>query len=185
MSVVVLQGSARAGGNTEELVELVLQDIPHTHVILRDHEIQPIVDQRHAEGGFQTVEDDYDALIQQVLEHDILIFATPVYWYGISGTLKTFVDRWSQSLRSQEYDFKSLISGKKAYVVVVGGDDPRIKALPLLQQLKYTFDFVGLSFEGYVIGKASKPGDIASDERALHDAKGLNAQLKAVLAVKS
>ncbi|MNO40546.1 putative NAD(P)H-dependent FMN-containing oxidoreductase YwqN [compost metagenome] len=178
MSIVVLHGSTRDEGNTEELTELVLKGIPHHNILLRDKHILPIHDLRHAEGGFHPVEDDYDELIQEVLEHDVLIFATPVYWYGMSGILKNFVDRWSQSLRDERYDFKGLIAKKKAYAVVVGGDQPRIKALPLIQQFKYTFEFVNLPFEGYIIGQASKPGDLVNDTRAIKEAEWLNAELK-------
>lgn len=178
MSIVVLHGSTRDGGNTEQLAELVLKGIPHENILLRDKNILPIHDLRHDEGGFCPVEDDYDEVIQKVLEHDVLIFATPVYWYGMTGILKNFIDRWSQSLRDERYDFKGLIAQKKAYVIAVGGDQPRIKALPLIQQFKYTFDFVNLPFQGYIIGKASKPGDIVNDTRAAQEAQWLNQVLR-------
>ncbi|GGH37525.1 flavodoxin family protein [Paenibacillus segetis] len=179
MSIAVLHGSTRDGGNTEGLAQLVLDGIPHTEIKLRDKKILPIHDQRHDEGGFDAVDDDYDEIIREVLKHDVLVFTSPVYWYGISGTLKNFIDRWSQSLRDSSYDFKGTIAQKKAYVIVVGGDNPRIKALPLILQLKHTFDFVGLGFEGYIIGKASKPGDIVNDSRAAVEAAWLNDELKA------
>lgn len=178
MSIAVLLGSTRAGGNTEQLVDLVLDGVDHSKYVLSESNIHTIIDQRHDPEGFQPVEDDYDELIQEVLGHDVLVFATPVYWYGVSSPLKTFIDRWSQSLRSTKYNFKELISQKKAYIVVVGGDDPHIKALPLIQQLKYTFDFVNLPLEGYIIGKGGKPGDIHQDDRAVQHAKWLNGRFK-------
>lgn len=92
--------------------------------------------------------------------------------------MKNFIDRWSQSLRDVRFNFKERMASKTAYAVVVGGDNPRIKALPLIQQLQYTFDFVGLPFAGYVIGKASRPGEIFRDTRAIRDAAALNAELR-------
>ncbi|GAA0134832.1 flavodoxin family protein [Paenibacillus sp. YSY-4.3] len=178
MRIAVLHGSTREEGNTEALTEVVLEGLDRTDIYLREKTILPIHDQRHEEGGFDPVDDDYDDIIHEVLEHDILVFATPVYWYGPSGILKSFIDRWSQSLRDTRYDFKETMSRKKAYVIVVGGDNPRIKALPLIQQLKYTFDFVGMPLEGYVIGKASRPGDISGDSRALAEAQWLNGELR-------
>lgn len=178
MSIVVLHGSTRKGGNTEALTEMVMEGLDRTDILLREKTILPIHDQRHDEGGFDPVDDDYDAVIREVLRHDILVFTTPVYWYGISGILKNFIDRWSQSLRDSRYDFKAAMASKRAYVIVVGGDHPRIKALPLIQQLKYTFDYVGMPLEGYLIGKASRPGDITGDSRALSEAEWLNRVLK-------
>lgn len=179
MRIAVLQGSTRSGGNTEQLTNKVLEGIPYTNIVLRAKQIKPIHDQRHTEGGFDPVDDDYEEVIREALEHDVLVFASPVYWYGVSCILKNFIDRWSQSLRDPRYDFKAALAGKTAYAVVVGGDNPRIKALPVIQQLQYTFDFVGMPFVGYIIGQGSKPGDILNDQRALRDAEALNAELRA------
>lgn len=178
MSIAVIYGSSREDGNTEALAEVTLEGVPHEKIILREKNIFPIHDQRHTEGGFDPVNDDYDAVISEVLKHDTLVFVTPVYWYTVSGLLKNFIDRWSQSLRDPRYDFKALLSQKKAYILVAGGDDPRVKALPLIQQLKYTFQFVGMELAGYVIGKASKPGDMKYDSKAIMEAKWLNQQFK-------
>lgn len=178
MSIVVLHGSSRKGGNTETLTSVAMEGLDRTDIFLRDKKILPIHDQRHDEGGFDPVDDDYDGIISEVLQHDILVFTTPVYWYGASGILKNFIDRWSQSLRDSRYDFKAAMASKKAYVIVVGGDNPRIKALPLIQQLKYTFDFMGMPLEGYLVGQARRPGDITSDFRALTEAQWLNRMLK-------
>lgn len=177
MSILVLQGSSRADGNTEQLTRLALEGLPHKQILLRELSILPIRDQRHERGGFDPVDDDYESVIREVLRHDKIIFATPVYWYTMTGVMKNFIDRWSQSLRSADYDFKASMAQKKAYVIAVGGDDPRMKAVPLIQQLKYCFEFVGMSFESYVIGKASRPGDILQDTRALSDAMLLNREL--------
>lgn len=92
--------------------------------------------------------------------------------------MKNFIDRWSQSLRDVRFNFKERMEAKTAYAIVVGGDNPRIKALPLIQQMQYTFDFVGLTFAGYVIGKGSKPGEVLKDIRAVRDAEALNAELR-------
>ncbi|GIP52788.1 flavodoxin family protein [Paenibacillus vini] len=178
MSILVLQGSTRDEGNTEQLSRLVLEGVQHKEILLRDKQILPIHDQRHTEGGFDPVDDDYDDVIREVLQHDTLVFATPVYWYTVSGIMKNFIDRWSQSLRDSRFDFKAEMAQKKAYVLVVGGDNPRIKAMPLIQQLKYTFDYVGMPLEGHIIAKASKPGDIWNDKRAIQEAKWLNAELQ-------
>jgi multimeric flavodoxin WrbA len=162
-------------------MHIALAGLPYKEIALRDYRILPIVDQRHEEGGFQPVDDDYDQVIQEMLAHDTLVFVSPIYWYSVTGHMKNMFDRWSQCLRDPRFDFKALMKQKKAYAIVVGGDNPRIKALPMIQQLKYTFDFVGLPFEGYVLGKASRPGEIMNDKLALAEGKWLNEQLQASL----
>lgn len=178
MNVLVLYGSSRDNGNTEQLTQLVLEGVPHTSIRLRDKQIESIHDQRHDPDGFSSVADDYDDVTKAVLDHDVLIFATPIYWYGMSGHMKNFVDRWSQSLRDKRYNFKQSMAHKHAYVIATGGDEPRVKGLPLIQQFQYIFGFVGMPFEGYIIGEGNKPGDVLEDKRAIADAKILNGLLK-------
>ncbi|MDX1807775.1 MAG: flavodoxin family protein [Paenisporosarcina sp.] len=179
MSIAVIYGSMRENGNTEELTEIAIQDLDVEKIVLRNYEIKPINDQRHDVRGFSSVEDDYNQLIERMMKHDTIIFATPVYWYGMSGAMKNFVDRWSQTMRDANFpDFKEQLGTKKAYVIAVGGDNPRLKGLPLIQQFNYIFDFMGMSFEGYVLGKASRPGDILKDQVAFAAATDLNLQLK-------
>jgi hypothetical protein len=67
---------------------------------------------------------------------------------------------------------------KQAYVVVVGGDQPRIKGLPLIQQFQYIFDFMQMEFGGFIIGEGNRPGDIMHDQRALVEADVMNQRLK-------
>lgn len=92
--------------------------------------------------------------------------------------MKNFIDRWSESLRDPDLRFAERMKNKKMYVVIVGGDDPKRKALPLIMQFQYIFDFVGASFEDYIIGEGNKPGDIMTDHEALHKARFLNKVLK-------
>lgn len=177
MKVLVIYGSSREEGNTEILTEMVLEGIEATRVYLRHQNVAPIIDQRHAPGGFSPVDDDHDSIIAQMLEHDLVIFATPLYWYGMSGPMKDFIDRWSQSLRDQRVDFKNRIKGKPAWVIVTGGPDARLKGLPLIEQFYHIFEFVGMEFDAYLIGTGGQPGKIREDERSLLDAGWLNRQL--------
>ncbi|WP_400246653.1 flavodoxin family protein [Niallia sp. JL1B1071] len=68
---------------------------------------------RHTLEGFQTRTDDYNAIIDLVLAHDILIFSTPIYWFSMSGLMKNFIDRWSHFLRDVNYpDFQEKMAAK-------------------------------------------------------------------------
>ncbi|WP_349409740.1 NAD(P)H-dependent oxidoreductase [Pseudalkalibacillus sp. SCS-8] len=178
MKVLAIHGSARPNGNTEQLTQKALEGLDATHIHLRDYTIQPIDDLRHEPGGFQPVDDDNDKIVDMIFDHDVIVFSTPVYWYGMSGLMKDLVDRFSQNLRDERYDFKAELRKKKAYVICCGGDDPKIKALPLIQQFNYIFDFIDLEFGGYIIGKAVKPGEISEDNLANQQALELNKQLK-------
>ncbi|MBA2175692.1 flavodoxin family protein [Halobacillus locisalis] len=170
MKILAILGSARKEGNTEYLLRKSLEGIDHTQIRLTDYHIEPIIDERHTEKGFFPVNDDYEKLLEVFLSHDIIIFATPVYWFGMSGQMKVFIDRWSQYMRDDRFDFKEKLAEQKAYVIVSGGADPKITALPLIQQFGYIFDFVNMSFEDYIIGNAVKPLDIIKDTPSIQKA---------------
>lgn len=179
MSIGVIYGSTRENGNTEWLTEHVIDGLLTEKIHLREFTILPIKDERHTPDGFQEVVDDYNKIIEKVMKHEILIFATPIYWYSMSGTMKLFIDRWSQTMRDPNFpNFRAELGNKKVYVVAVGGDRPSIKALPMIQQFQYICDFFGMSFEGYVLGKASKPGEIQLDTKAIAAASHMQAALK-------
>ncbi|PJW20018.1 flavodoxin family protein [Geobacillus thermodenitrificans] len=178
MSIAVIYGGTRPNGNSEILTERVIQGIATEKIYLRDFNIQPIIDMRHSKVGFQERNDDYNSIIDRILPHDILIFSTPIYWYSMSGTMKNFIDRWSQTLRDPKYpDFKSKMASKKAFVIAVGGDDPYIKGLPLIQQFQYIFDFMGIEFAGYILGNGNKPGEVLQDKVALFAATQMRNKL--------
>ncbi|MEK4628587.1 flavodoxin family protein [Solibacillus sp. FSL R7-0682] len=179
MKITVFIGSSRKDGNSELLANLVVQGIEHEKVYLKDLHILPIEDLRHTKNGFQVFNDDYDQLIEMLEKSDVVIFATPIYWYSMSGLMKNMIDRFSQAIRDERYPtFKEHLKTIQTIVVAVGGDEPRIKGLPLIQQFQYTFDFLNMPFSSYIIGEANKPGDIFNDSFALAQAAWLNKKLK-------
>ncbi|WP_374054811.1 flavodoxin family protein [Rossellomorea sp. FM04394] len=178
MKVLALLGSTRKNGNSEYLAKKIVEGTYHTIVSLADLHIKPIEDLRHSEGGFSPVDDDYEQLVHLMEEHDVLLFATPLYWYGMSGPMKNFFDRWSQYLRDERFTLKEELAKKKAFVVITGGSSAKIKGLPLVQQFNYIFEFVNMEFADYMIGAGVKPGEIANDVAALEKAERWNAQFK-------
>ncbi|RIX59574.1 flavodoxin family protein [Paenibacillus nanensis] len=166
MGTAVIYGSSRKNGNSEQLAKRLTEGFETDHIFLADYKIEPIKDYRHAEKE-PYPEDDYHSVIERVLAQDVLVFATPIYWYGASGLTKSFIDRWSQSLREDRDGFLAKLSTKSAWVIAVGDDEPHLKGIPLIQQFQHIFDFTGTRFEGYVLGKANRPGDILEDKAAL------------------
>ena len=57
--------------------------------------------------GSCVIRDDMDALIEKVREADALVFATPIYYYEMSGQLKVFLDRCNP-LYISDYKFRSV-----------------------------------------------------------------------------
>ncbi|PPA72452.1 flavodoxin family protein [Jeotgalibacillus proteolyticus] len=169
MSLVIISGSSRENGNTEILAKEAAKnyDGDVEWIYLRNHTIHQIVDERHSENGFTPVEDDHSSLIEKMLQADKVLFATPVYWYGMSGYMKTFVDRWSQALRDPDLNFKQRIKNKPAYLITCGGDKVNVKGIPLVLQFQLICEFVEMDFKNYFIGEAKRPGDMNNEKEQL------------------
>ncbi|MCF7616156.1 flavodoxin family protein [Bacillus sonorensis] len=174
MEIAAICGSSRQNGTTDMLVNQIIEGLDADKIFLRDYHVTPVLDCRHSDSLPSYPDDDYRDLLTRILNKDIVIFATPIYWYGMSGLMKHFIDRWSQTLLEKgRDDFKRQMSGKTAYVIAVGDDEPHLKGLPLIQQFQYIFDFMEMTFGGYLIGKGNRPGSIANDSAAVFSANGL------------
>ncbi|MFC4101388.1 flavodoxin family protein [Paenibacillus xanthanilyticus] len=166
MGIAVLYGSSRRGGNSDLLADRLVEGKEAARYYLSGSRIEPIIDYRHTEPGAYP-EDDYRSILDGVLGADTLVIATPIYWYGISAPLKLFIDRWSQSLREDRQGFLEAIRGKRAYLIAVGDDEPGRKGLPIVEQFRHIFDFVGVELAGYALAEGNKPGDVLADAQSL------------------
>lgn len=177
--IMVLYGSSRRNGNTDLLADRATGDLEVTKVYLQDWNIQPITDQRHEGHGFSPVEDDYETLLTTFLDHDVYVFATPLYWFGMPAPLKAFFDRWSQYKNQPAWAFKERLEGKKVYVITAANDEPVEKvSAPLLQQFDLICRYIGLHYEGAVIGQGSRPKEVLQDSRALYEIEKLKQTLQ-------
>ncbi len=181
MKAAVINGSARDGSNSDLLARVVVEGLPHEVVQLGIDKLPHIDDRRHANPSFGPVNAAYAAIMERILDCPVWVFASPVYWYGFSGIMKDFVDLWSHIMRVPEWQFQKRMAGKHAFLVLVGGDNPRLKALGLVQQFYWTADFMKMPFGGYVIGEGNRPGDVLQDMEALSQARALNRQVASLL----
>ena len=53
------------------------------------------------------IHDDADAIAQNMMAADVIAFATPIYYYGMCGQMKTMLDR-SNPLYSSNYQFRDI-----------------------------------------------------------------------------
>src|SRR3990167_10698154 len=93
LNAVVVFGSSRSHGNTLNAVQKVQQQLGFELPLINLADIN--VSEFHYEFSQQ---DDFPALIQQLLEYDLIILSTPVYWYSVSAKMKCFINRLSDLL---------------------------------------------------------------------------------------
>ena len=109
-NVLILSTSFRKGGNSESLANAFAQGAQEAgnqveFVSLRDKRIG------FCRGclaclkrGTCVIDDDAVEIVEKMKHADVLVFATPVYYYSVSGQLKTMLDR-ANSLYGSDYRF--------------------------------------------------------------------------------
>jgi multimeric flavodoxin WrbA len=82
VSVLVILGSARGEGDTIAIVDAVFENRASTRIDLRELQIRQYAYDRAPDG------DAVLSIADAMIEHDTIVFATPVYWYAMSGLMK-------------------------------------------------------------------------------------------------
>ena len=58
-------------------------------------------------GGTCILKDDMQYILEQFQQADVIVLATPVYFYGICAQMKTFIDRtypiWQKVRKKRKY----------------------------------------------------------------------------------
>lgn len=169
--IVVLVGSMRKGGNTDLLAQAFIDGACNSNndvelVSVADYKVNPCIGcnscfTRKDNTCFQN--DDMRVIYEKLRTADIVVVASPVYFYGISAQLKAIIDRLHTPMRN-EFHIKKL-----ALLLVGAASLPNLfDAIKLQYQL--VLDFFHLENIGMVLVRGVKEkGDIEGNE-ALNEA---------------
>jgi len=82
-----------------------------------------------------------------MIEADLIILATPIYWYTMSGHMKAFLDRWTDLVTTHKSKGRAL-KGKKVGVIAQSTSD----AMPVGFEIpfKLTAEYMDMEYVGGV-----------------------------------
>jgi multimeric flavodoxin WrbA len=66
-------------------------------------------------------DDDFLSVAEKMIAADRIVFATPVYWYAMSGILKIFFDRLTELITTSK-NLGRALAGKDVYLFSTGSD---------------------------------------------------------------
>jgi multimeric flavodoxin WrbA len=182
MKIVALLGSPRKGGNTDVLADALLRGARKEgaeveKIALRDRKIAPC---RACYGckksGKCVIEDDMAGVLKDLLEADVWVFATPVYWWGPSAQLKLALDRMFPFCHADN-GLPARVKGKRFVLVTASEDDPKKAAPHVVGMMKEAMKYLGLQWSGQLLCQAYKRGEAAEDEKTMRAAAALGARL--------
>lgn len=180
MKVLGISGSMLPNGNTAYLVRKILEAVTQANaeatcefVSLGGHHITPCTGclQCREKKECAITSDDWADVAERMMDCDVLVIGTPVYYYDVCGQMKNFIDR----TYSLWHDCR--LSGKYVVTVAVMGDTGADRALETLEGFANAHEFV---YAGSVTGKAFLPGEIANDKAACEDAVKVGKKIAAL-----
>ena len=121
-NVLIISSSPRKGGNSETLAASFAKGAEEA-----GHKVETIYLREKKYGfckgclaclkaGHCVIGDDAVEIAARMHDADVLVFATPVYYYSVSGQLKTMLDR-ANPLFDSDYAFT------KAYLLATAAED--------------------------------------------------------------
>lgn len=120
MKILAISSSPRKGGNSDVLCDQFLkgaQEAGHEteKVLLAEMNLSPCEGCYKCAKSKQCVhEDGMDKLLQKLIDADITVLATPVYFYSMAAQMKIFIDRCLPRYRE--------IVNKEFYFIVTAAD---------------------------------------------------------------
>ena len=187
--ILIINGATRVNGNTDILLGRLIQGVESVEGALK------VVDLREKKigdciGCYQCLRESTCSLVDDMSEirteieaSDLLVFASPVYWCGVPGSMKTFIDRLFFYYHPQN---NVLLSGKEAIVLApLNQKNVSRETAPLVEFFERFFsclgiEIIGMHFFGGIMGKAAVLQNTEYLEKSFQLGKGLAQCQKAI-----
>ena len=177
MKILALIGSPRIGSNTDILVDWVLQGAQSSghateKIYLYDYQISPCLDCRRCKKDDFTFHlfDGMSEIYPRLEEADLIVFGTPVYWYGPTAKMKLLIDRMRPFIASGK------LKGKRG-VVVTPSEEGESCCGPLMEMFRMSFEYLRMTYAGSILVKAYERGEVRDNKEDLKRAYELGASL--------
>lgn len=185
MKILGIMGSPRLGGNTDLLLDAVLngarsQGAEVEKIVVDKLNISPCREYYGClKDGNCVIRDDMDSLYPRLLGADCIVVASPMFFYGITAQLKAVIDR-CQALWARKYVLKQTWpgAGRKGAFIAVGATKGGTLFDGSIATVKYFFKTVGVEYaDQLLIRGVDQEGDIQRHPTALKDAFELGQRL--------
>ena len=200
MNILIISGSPRKGGNTELLAEAFAKGAAEHHhveiVSVRDYKVNPclgcnacfktngrsseshpnlfedgrvVTDEGEANGVCAQM-DDMAIVYEKMNQAEVLVIASPVYFYGISAQLKAVIDRFHNPIRDTFHI-------KKMALLLVGAASLPELFDAILTEYNLCLKFFDIKDAGKVLVRGVKEKTDINNTDALNEAYTLGLSL--------
>jgi multimeric flavodoxin WrbA len=186
MQVTTLLGSAKKKGNTATVLGWVEEELKSL-----DHDVERIyLNNKSIRGCLGCAKcrenpdeiacvqnDDAIDIMEQMISSDVVLFASPIYFWGFSAQIKALIDRgYSLITNYHKPGHTSLMKGKRLGLLVTGADAYEDNAEGMFTAFDRIVDFFLARKSGELyVGECSVPADLPEEfkNKALELARSL------------
>lgn len=113
--------------------------------------------------------DDTNPTIDKIVAADLIVFATPVYWWGVTVQLKLIIDKC--------YCKGALLKGKQVGVIVIGGSPTDNEQYSLIKrQFECMADYLDWNMRFFKAYYKTGKDELSHDEAAIRELMALGEQ---------
>ena len=187
--IVIINGSLRADGNTDAIIKSLLDGAESTDAkikqyVLRDKKINGCKGCYYCyKNNNCSIKDDMHEIHHEIQKSDLIILASPMYWWGVTGLMKTFIDRLYLYYPKRNEHF---VAGKKLLLIIPmnvnekqhGREAYMSEIEPIQMTSKYIFKRLGIEIIDIVFypGLSAK-GDAINNREYLNNSYKLGQKL--------
>ena len=180
--IVFIQGSPRKKGNTRAATKIAIEsakengaEVTEIDVTTLDFKEPGCIGCYKCQNSDEfkcTLNDEVAEKVATLAEYDVIILATPLYWWSYAAQLKIFVDRMFSLSKFHDQDYQSQMTGKTLGILATAGG-PLENNLELLEsQWKNPADMLDCKFVSCLFPNvAPEEGSLISDLSAVEKAK--------------
>ena len=186
MKVLGIMGSPRRQSNTEILLDKALEGAREAgaeveKVLVSKLKISPCLEiYACRKDGNCAIKDDMQLLYKKLLEADHVIFASPMFFYGVTSQAKAMIDR-CQALWVRKHVLgmgKEDKRERRGLFISVGATRGAKLFDGAVLTVKYFFEAIGVEYSGDLLVRGiDNKGQIREHPAALEDAFRLGQQL--------
>lgn len=189
MNVLGISSSPRLDGNSRLLMQAVLDGAEREGHSVQSANLSELIaghlrDCRSCRGpdGRCSIPDGYERLLlERVLPADAIVLATPLYWYGVSGLLKTFLDRIFCFTSAGFHDAQLVLERlprKRLAVVISAEESYRGATVGVIASMQELARYLHWDLVGVIDGVGNKRGEVSLDPgRPLERARAIGERL--------
>ncbi len=164
--VTVISTSLRPGSNSEALAEQFAEGAKAAGhqvelITLRNKQIRFCIGCLSCQTtGACVFKDDVPAIMESVINADVVCWATPIYYYEMSGQMKTLIDRMN-AMYSKDYRFRDI------YLLTTAAEEEDTTPARAESGLQGWIDcYERCSLKGHLFcGGVTAPRDIAGNDK--------------------